>query len=72
MNAVLLLYLLNSQITAQLAEAYGINSVRIETPDQLTNDLANALLEPGARLIEVLISPTEHVLPTIPPRKSQS
>lgn len=54
----------------QLAEAYGINSVRIETPDQLTNDLANALLEPGARLIEVLISPTEHVLPMIPPGKS--
>lgn len=54
----------------QLAEAYGINSVRIETPDQLTNDLANALLEPGARLIEVLISPTEHVLPMIPPGKA--
>ncbi len=54
----------------QLAEAYGINSVRIETPNQLTNDLANALLEPGARLIEVLISPTEHVLPMIPPGKA--
>lgn len=54
----------------QLAEAYGINSVRIETPDQLTNDLADALLEPGARLIEVLISPTEHVLPMIPPGKA--
>ena len=54
----------------QLAEAYGISSVRIETPDQLTNHLASALLEPGARLIEVLISPTEHVLPMIPPGKA--
>jgi acetolactate synthase-1/2/3 large subunit len=52
----------------QLAQAYSIDSVRIETPAQMTK-LASAVLEPGARLIEVLISPTEHVLPMIPPGK---
>lgn len=51
----------------KMAEAYGINGVKITDPAKLEEELAQAFATEGPMLIEVVVSNTEHVLPMIPP-----
>lgn len=60
----------NSPDFVMLAKAYGINGVKIENPVTMEADFTKAFNKPGPGLIEVVISPTEHVLPMIPPGKA--
>ncbi|HCE11446.1 MAG TPA: biosynthetic-type acetolactate synthase large subunit [Enterococcus sp.] len=53
----------------KLAEAYGVQGIRITDNDKLTSDLEAAFAEKGPQLIEVMVSTSEHVLPMIPPGK---
>ena len=50
-----------------LAKAYGIEADRISNPKTMEADFTAAFNKPGPGLIEVIVSPTEHVLPMIPP-----
>ena len=54
----------------KLAQAYGIEGCRIDAPEQLADQLAAAFSQAGPQLIEVMVSPSEHVLPMIPPGKA--
>lgn len=54
----------------KLAQAYGIEGCRIDAPEQLVDQLAAAFSQAGPQLIEVMVSPSEHVLPMIPPGKA--
>jgi acetolactate synthase I/II/III large subunit len=53
----------------KLAEAYGVQGIRITDNEKLTSDLEAAFAEKGPQLIEVMVSTSEHVLPMIPPGK---
>lgn len=54
----------------KLAEAYRIKAVKLSDPTTLQADLAAAFAYEGPELIEVMISPTEHVLPMVPAGKA--
>ena len=51
----------------KMAEAYHMKAVRLDNPETFEADLAKAFEVKEAILIEVCCSPTEHVLPMIPP-----
>lgn len=53
----------------KMAEAYHINGMRISNPETVETELAAAFKEEGPLLIEVMVSPTEHVLPMVPAGK---
>lgn len=54
----------------KMAEAYHIRGIRIEDPNTVEADLTEAFKEIGPLLIEVMVSPTEHVLPMVPAGKA--
>ncbi|EOL43735.1 biosynthetic-type acetolactate synthase large subunit [Enterococcus caccae] len=54
----------------KMAEAYHIKGVRLEDPATVESDLVEAFKETGPILIEVMVSPTEHVLPMVPAGKA--
>lgn len=54
----------------KMAEAYHIKGLRIEDPETLEAELTEAFKETGPLLIEVMVSPTEHVLPMVPAGKA--
>ncbi|MGY3750083.1 biosynthetic-type acetolactate synthase large subunit [Vagococcus acidifermentans] len=53
----------------KMAEAYRIKGVRLTNPETLADELAEAFAHQGPVLIEVEVSPTDHVLPMVPPGK---
>lgn len=53
----------------KMAEAYHIKGMRISNPETVETELAAAFKEEGPLLIEVMVSPTEHVLPMVPAGK---
>lgn len=53
----------------KMAEAYHIKGIRISNPETVEKELAAAFKEEGPVLIEVMVSPTEHVLPMVPAGK---
>ncbi|WP_207695450.1 acetolactate synthase, large subunit, biosynthetic type [Enterococcus sp. DIV0212c] len=54
----------------KMAEAYHIKGIRIENPETVEAELTEAFKETGPLLIEVMVSPTEHVLPMVPAGKA--
>ncbi|WP_114602983.1 biosynthetic-type acetolactate synthase large subunit [Staphylococcus sp. EZ-P03] len=56
----------------QLSEAYGVKAFLIDDPKQLESQLDEAFAHKGPALIEVRISPKEHVLPMIPSGKANN
>lgn len=54
----------------KMAEAYHIKGIRIEDPETVEAELTEAFKETGPLLIEVMVSPTEHVLPMVPAGKA--
>jgi acetolactate synthase-1/2/3 large subunit len=50
-----------------LAAAYGMKSFRISRPENLRQDMEQALAEPGPVLIEVETAQEEKVSPLVPP-----
>ncbi|MEI5989255.1 biosynthetic-type acetolactate synthase large subunit [Enterococcus crotali] len=54
----------------KMAEAYHIKGIRIEDPKTVEAELTEAFKETGPLLIEVMVSPTEHVLPMVPAGKA--
>lgn len=54
----------------KMAEAYHIKGVRLDNPATIEADLTEAFKETGSILIEVMVSPTEHVLPMVPAGKA--
>ncbi|WP_418904812.1 biosynthetic-type acetolactate synthase large subunit [Enterococcus saccharolyticus] len=50
----------------KLADAYGIDAVRISNPATLDDELEEAFAKEGPMLIEVIVSNTEHVMPMVP------
>ncbi|ALS01286.1 acetolactate synthase catalytic subunit [Enterococcus silesiacus] len=54
----------------KMAEAYHIRGIRIEDPKTVEAELTEAFKETGPLLIEVMVSPTEHVLPMVPAGKA--
>lgn len=51
----------------KLAEAYGINAIRVEHPDELTRSIKEALDSRGPFLVECVVKQDENVLPMVPP-----
>lgn len=51
----------------KLAEAMGVTGLRVTRPEELTPTLTKALKLAGPVLVDVLIPPTEDVLPMVPP-----
>ncbi|MDR0847276.1 MAG: biosynthetic-type acetolactate synthase large subunit [Lactobacillales bacterium] len=61
----------NNEVDFQiLAEAYGIDHVRIDNADTLAQELEEHLSNHHAVLIEVIVDPDEHVLPMVPAGKA--
>ncbi|WP_105994199.1 biosynthetic-type acetolactate synthase large subunit [Staphylococcus simulans] len=56
----------------QLSEAYGVKAFLIDDPKQLESQLDAAFAYKGPAMIEVRISPKEHVLPMIPSGKANN
>ncbi|MEI5993070.1 biosynthetic-type acetolactate synthase large subunit [Candidatus Enterococcus mansonii] len=54
----------------KMAEAYYIKGIRIDDPATVEAELTEAFKETGPLLIEVMVSPTEHVLPMVPAGKA--
>lgn len=54
----------------QLAQAYRIKGVRLTDPATFEEELTEAFYYQGPMVIEVLVSPTEHVLPMVPAGKA--
>lgn len=54
----------------KMAEAYHIKGMRIMNPETMEAELTEAFKETGPLLIEVMVSPTEHVLPMVPAGKA--
>ncbi|EUJ28462.1 biosynthetic-type acetolactate synthase large subunit [Listeria cornellensis] len=54
----------------KLAEAYGVKGVRLTDPETLAADLEEAFAYPGPIVIDCVVSPSELVLPMIPPGKA--
>ncbi|EOH99325.1 acetolactate synthase, large subunit, biosynthetic type [Enterococcus haemoperoxidus ATCC BAA-382] len=54
----------------KMAEAYHIRGIRIDDPETVEAELTEAFKETGPLLIEVMVSPTEHVLPMVPAGKA--
>lgn len=54
----------------KMAEAYHIKGIRIDDPETVELALTEAFKEKGPLLIEVMVSPTEHVLPMVPAGKA--
>ncbi|MDR1034204.1 MAG: biosynthetic-type acetolactate synthase large subunit [Bifidobacteriaceae bacterium] len=55
-----------------LANAYHMDAVKLDNPLTIEQDLRDFLSHDGAILADIVISPTEHVLPMIPPGNSNS
>ncbi|MFK4566048.1 biosynthetic-type acetolactate synthase large subunit [Enterococcus sp. UD-01] len=53
----------------KMAEAYHIKGVRLSNPATVEADLTEAFKEEDSVLIEVMVSPSEHVLPMVPAGK---
>jgi acetolactate synthase-1/2/3 large subunit len=51
----------------KLAQAYGAEGVRVDSPADLENAVNRAMRSPVTTVIEVPISPEENVLPMLPP-----
>jgi acetolactate synthase-1/2/3 large subunit len=51
----------------KLAEAMGVPSMRVTRPEELDAMLEKALAMAGPVLVEILVPPTEDVLPMVPP-----
>jgi len=51
----------------KLAEAMGVPGLRVTQPDKLDAVLEKALNMPGPVLVDILLPPTEDVLPMVPP-----
>ncbi|WP_288745303.1 biosynthetic-type acetolactate synthase large subunit [uncultured Enterococcus sp.] len=54
----------------QLTQAYRIKGVRLTDPSTFEEELTEAFHYKGPMVIEVLVSPTEHVLPMVPAGKA--
>lgn len=54
----------------KMAEAYHIKGMRITNPETVEAELTEAFKETGPLLLEVMVSPTEHVLPMVPAGKA--
>lgn len=54
----------------KMAEAYHIKGVRLDNPETIEVELTEAFKETGPLLIDVMVSPTEHVLPMVPAGKA--
>ncbi|MDA9472752.1 biosynthetic-type acetolactate synthase large subunit [Enterococcus sp. 5H] len=54
----------------KMAEAYHIKGIRITNPETVEAELTEAFKETGPLLLEVMVSPTEHVLPMVPAGKA--
>ena len=50
----------------KIAEAMGVKGYRIETADQLENELPKILASEGAAVIDVIVPEEENVLPMVP------
>lgn len=53
----------------KMAEAYHLKSVRLDNAEILEEELIQAFKEKEPMVIEINCSPTEHVLPMVPPGK---
>lgn len=53
----------------KMAEAYHLKSVKLDNASTLEEDLIKAFKEKEPMVIEINCSPTEHVLPMVPPGK---
>lgn len=53
----------------KMAEAYHLKSVRLDNAETLEEELIQAFKEKEPMVIEINCSPTEHVLPMVPPGK---
>lgn len=49
----------------KFANAFGIEGVRVDTPEKLKQELIQALAERKPKLIEIIIDPTDMVLPMV-------
>lgn len=49
----------------KFADAFGISGVRVDTPEKLKKELSQALAERKPKLIEIVIDPTDMVLPMV-------
>lgn len=56
----------------KLAEAYGVEGVRAETPEELRSAVARGIRENMPMVIDVPIHPEADVLPFVPPGRSYS
>ncbi len=54
----------------KLAESYGVEGVRAETPEEVGRAITHALRNNIPMVIQVPISPEENVYPFVPPGKS--
>jgi acetolactate synthase-1/2/3 large subunit len=53
----------------KVAQAYGVQGLRVERPEQEETALIQAVRTPGPFLLDFIISPDEAVLPMVPPGK---
>lgn len=51
----------------KLAEAMGVTGLRVTKPEELQTVLEQALATEGPVLVDVMVPPTEDVLPMVPP-----
>ena len=52
-----------------IAAAYGVPGSSVDSPSQLEDSLAEALLSPGPALVEVMVNPMAKVFPMVPQGK---
>lgn len=51
----------------KLADAYGIDAMRVEHPDDVESSMQRALEHPGPIVVEFVVKQEENVLPMVPP-----
>ena len=54
----------------KLAEAYGVEGVRAETPEEVERAVSNAIRNNTPLIVDVIINPEADVLPFVPPGRS--
>lgn len=54
----------------KLADAHGMNAVRIDKPEEVAPTLARVFADPHPWLIECIVDPEANVLPMVPPGSS--
>ncbi|MCL7388482.1 MAG: thiamine pyrophosphate-dependent enzyme, partial [Thaumarchaeota archaeon] len=54
----------------KLAEAYGVEGVRAETPEEVEKAVSNAIRNNTPLVVDVIIDPEADVLPFVPPGRS--